>query len=429
MKSINYISAQEAVKVVQSNDKIYIQAGGATPTLLTDVLTERASELKNVELSHIFTLGNMAHTQREFSESFFTNSFFISTNVRQTLKNGNGTFTPVFLNELPDLFYQKYIKIDGVFIQVSPPDENGYCSLGVSVEACLAAMENARYVIAVVNEMMPRTYGDALIHQDKITHWVKHNSPIHSIEDEEEISEIENKIAEHIAPLIEDGATLQAGIGSLPNAVLKKLTHLKNLGVHTELLTDGVIELAQKGIITGSEKKIDTHKIVCTFAFGSKKMYDFMNNNPDIEVKKCDYTNNPFIIAQNPKMISINSAIEVDVTGQVCADSIGTRMFSGVGGQVDFVRGASLSKGGKSIIAITSTTKKGESRIVPFLKQGAGVVTSRYDVRYIATEYGIVNLQGKNLLQRQKALIEIAHPNHQEDIERKFFELWKKDNF
>ena len=298
----------------------------------------------------------------------------------------------------------------------------------MSVEATLGAIKHARYIIAQVNENMPRTFGDTMLHISEISALVQHNSPLYGLEYSEKSSEIEEKIAKNVVELIEDDSTIQIGIGSIPDAVLRDLTHLKNLGVHTELLTDGVVDLVEKGVITGSKKAIDVGKIVCTFMFGSKKLYDFANDNPNVLVKESQYTNNPHIIAQNTKMISVNSAIEVDITGQVCADSIGTRMYSGVGGQIDFVRGASQSVGGKAIIALPSTARSGESRIVPFLKQGAGVVTSRFHIQYVVTEYGVADLRGKTLAQRQKLLINIAHPKHRENIEKVFYETWAKDN-
>lgn len=428
MNNCTYTTAQEAVKLVKSGDRIYVQAAAATPKILTDALAERASELRGVEVSHILTSDYAAYANPSLRDSFYVNSFFLSANVRHIIKEGNGSYTPVFLSELPKLFYNKIVPIDGVFISVSPPDKHGCCSLGVSVEACIGAIKHARYVIAQVNENMPRTFGDAMIHISQITRMVKHNSPLYGMDNPEIISEVEDKIAQNVSQLIEDESTIQIGIGSIPDAVLKKLFHLKDLGVHTELLTNGVVELIEKGIITGAKKKIDTGKVVCTFMFGSKKMYDFVDNNPMIVVRSSEYTNNPHIISQNDKMISVNSAIEVDLTGQVCADSIGTRMYSGVGGQIDFVRGASQSVGGKAIIALPSVTKQGESRIVPFLKTGAGVVTSRFHIQYVITEYGVANLQGKTLAQRQKMLIDIAHPTHREAIEKAFFEVWKKDN-
>lgn len=428
MKRYEYVTAQKAVQRVQSGDRIYVQAAAATPKILLDALAQRASELKGVEVSHILTSGHAAYADPSLKESFFVNSFFLSENVRHIIREGNGSYTPVFLGELPHLFYEKIVPIDGVFISVSPPDKHGYCSLGVSVEACLGAMKHAKYIIAQVNENMPRTFGESVIHISKITHLVHHNSELYGLEHNSVANEVEEKIAENVAQLIDDNSTIQMGIGSIPDAVLGKLTNLKNLGVHTELLTDGIVNLVEKGVITGNKKKIDQGKIVCTFMFGSKKLYDFADDNPIVELRGSEYTNNPFIISQNDQMISVNSAIEVDITGQVCADSIGTRMYSGVGGQVDFVQGASRSKNGKAIIALPSTTKKGESRIVPFLKTGAGVVTSRFHIQYVATEYGVADLKGKTFAQRQKMLIDIAHPNHRETIERQFYEVWKKDN-
>lgn len=296
--------------------------------------------------------------------------------------------------------------------------------MGVSVEACKSAIRNAKYVIAKVNKKMPRTYGDALVHIDEIDYLVEHDAPIFSLHLSEP-NAIEKQIARHIVPLIEDGSTLQLGIGSIPNATLDEMGHLKNLGIHTELLTEGVLDLVKKGVINGYEKKIDKGKIIASFAMGSQELYDFIDHNPSVEMAEASYTNEVSVIRQNPKMVSINSAIEVDITGQVCADSIGSTIYSGFGGQIDFVRGAMLSEGGKSIITFPSITNKGESKIVPFLKQGAGVVTTRAHVQYIVTEYGVAELFGKNLKERAKALIAIAHPNHREALERAAFEMYK----
>jgi len=325
---------------------------------------------------------------------------------------------------MPLLFDRKHINVDVVLIQVSPPDKFGFCSMGVSVEACKSAIRNAKYVIAKVNKKMPRTYGDALVHIDEIDYLVEHDAPIFSLHLSEP-NAIEKQIARHIVPLIEDGSTLQLGIGSIPNATLDEMGHLKNLGIHTELLTEGVLDLVKKGVINGYEKKIDKGKIIASFAMGSQELYDFIDHNPSVEMAEASYTNEVSVIRQNPKMVSINSAIEVDITGQVCADSIGSTIYSGFGGQIDFVRGAMLSEGGKSIITFPSITNKGESKIVPFLKQGAGVVTTRAHVQYIVTEYGVAELFGKNLKERAKALIAIAHPNHREALERAAFEMYK----
>lgn len=417
-----YVSAQEAVKIVKSNDRVYIQAAAAAPTILTKALSERASELRNVEVCHLHTEGEAAYANPALSESFHVNSFFIGKNVRHTLAAGNGSYTPVFLSELPYLFRRKVVPLDVVFIHVSPPDIHGYCSLGVSVEATLAAIESAKTVVAQVNPKMPRTFGDGIIHVSEINYLVEVDVPIYAHE-MEEISPLEDKIGTYIASLIEDESTLQMGIGSIPNAALAKLTNHKNLGLHTEMFSDGVIDLIEKDVINCNYKGTNRGRALATFLLGSQRLYDFVNDNPFVEMKESSYVNDASKIRKNPKMVAINSAIEVDVTGQVCADSIGAKMYSGVGGQMDFIRGASLSEGGKAIIALPSITKNGESRIVPFLKQGAGVVTTRSHVQYIITENGIANLYGKTLKQRVVEMVKIAHPNHQEWIEKTYFEM------
>ncbi|ENA1797043.1 acetyl-CoA hydrolase/transferase family protein [Flavobacterium psychrophilum] len=417
-----YVSAQEAVKIIKSNDRIYVQAAAATPTVLTKALTERASELKNVEVCHLHTEGEAAYANPELSESFHVNSFFIGKNVRHTLVAGNGSYTPVFLSELPYLFRKNVVPLDVVFIHVSPPDIHGYCSLGVSVEATLAAIENAKTVIAQVNPKMPRTFGDGILHVSEIDYLVEVDTPIY----EHEIgiiSSIEDKIGTYIASLIEDESTLQMGIGSIPNAALTKLTNHKNLGLHTEMFSDGVIDLIEKNVINCDYKGISRGRALATFLIGSQRLYDFVNDNPFVEMCESSYVNDTSKIRKNPKMVAINSAIEVDVTGQVCADSIGAKMYSGVGGQMDFIRGASLSNGGKAIIALPSITKNGVSRIVPYLKQGAGVVTTRSHVHYVITENGIADLYGKTLKQRASEMVKIAHPSHQEWIEKSYFEM------
>lgn len=416
------VSAEDAVKIVKSNDRIYVQAAAAAPSVLTNALTERASELRNVELCHLHTEGPANYANPELSDSFHVNSFFIGKNVRHTLAAGNGSYTPVFLSELPNLFRKKVLPLDVVFIHVSPPDIHGYCSLGVSVEATLAAIENAKIVIAQVNPQMPRTFGDGILHISEINYLVDVNMPIYGHE-MGIISPLEDKIGTYVASLIEDKSTLQMGIGSIPNAALAKLTNHKDLGLHTEMFSDGVIDLIQSGVINCNYKGTTRGRVLATFLIGSKSLYDFVNDNPFIEMKESSAVNDSARIRKNPKMVAINSAIEVDVTGQVCADSMGARMYSGVGGQMDFIRGASLSEGGKAIIALPSVTKNGESRIVPFLKQGAGVVTTRAHVHYIITENGIADLYGKTLKQRANEMVKIAHPNHQERIEKEYFEL------
>jgi acyl-CoA hydrolase len=419
-----YTSPEEAVKVVKSNDRIYVQAAAATPNILTKALANRASELRNVEVCHLHTEGDAPYANPEFSDSFHVNSFFIGGNVRHTIAAGNGSYTPVFLSELPNLFRKNVVPLDVVFIHVSPPDLHGYCSLGVSVEATVAAIENAKIVIAQINKQMPRTFGDALVHVSEIDYLVEVDVPLYS-QELKLFTKEEEKIGEFIASLIDDRSTLQMGIGSIPNAALSKLKNHKDLGLHTEMFSDGVIDLIESNVITCDYKGILPGRVLATFLIGSKRLYDFVNDNPFIEMKESCLVNDASRIRKNPKMVAINSAIEVDLTGQVCADSIGTRMYSGVGGQMDFIRGAALSDGGKAIIALPSITKNGESRIVPFLKQGAGVVTTRAHVQYVITENGIADLYGKSLRQRVTELVKIAHPNHQESIERSYYEMLK----
>ena len=417
-----YVTAEEAVKFVKSGDRVYVQAAAATPTILTKALTERASELRDVEICHLHTEGDAPYANPELKDSFHVNSFFIGKNVRHTLAAGNGSYTPVFLSELPLLFRKKVVPLDVVFIHVSPPDRHGYCSLGVSIEATVAAIESAKIVIAQVNPKMPRTFGDGIIHVSEINYLVEVNIPIHS-QQMAIITPEEDKIGTYVASLIEDRSTLQMGIGSIPNAALTKLTNHKDLGLHTEMFSDGVIDLIEKDVINCNYKSVYRGRALATFLIGSQRLYDFIDDNPFVEMKESSYVNDTAKIRKNAKMVAINSAIEVDVTGQVCADSIGAKMYSGVGGQMDFIRGASLSDGGKAIIALPSITKRGESRIVPFLKQGAGVVTTRSHIHYVITENGIADLYGKNLKQRMQALIRIAHPNFQEQIERDFFNV------
>jgi acyl-CoA hydrolase len=417
-----YVTAQEAVKIVKSGDRVYLQAAAAAPTILSNALTERASELRNVEVCHLHTEGEARYANPALSDSFHVNSFFIGANVRHTLKSGNGSYTPVFLSELPYLFRKKVLHLDVAFIHVSPPDSHGYCSLGVSVEASIAAIECAKKVVAQVNPQMPRTFGDGIVHISEIDYLVEVDMPIYS-HTMDETSPSEDKIGSYIASLIEDESTLQMGIGSIPNAALAKLTNHKNLGLHTEMFSDGVIDLIESNVINGNFKGVGRGRALATFLIGSQRLYDFVNDNPFVEMKESSYVNDTARIRKNPKMVAINSAIEVDLTGQVCADSIGPRMYSGVGGQMDFIRGASLSEGGKAIIALPSITKNGDSRIVPFLKQGAGVVTTRSHIQYIITENGIANLYGKTLKQRVAEMVKIAHPNHQEWIDKEYYAL------
>ena len=417
-----YVTAAEAVQVVKSGDRVYVQAAAATPTILTNALTDRASELRDVEICHLHTEGEARYANPELRDSFHVNSFFIGANVRHTIKAGNGSYTPVFLSELPLLFRKNVLSLDVAFIHVSPPDKHGYCSLGVSVEASVAAIENAKIVVAQVNKNMPRTFGDGIMHVSEIDYLVEVDVPIHA-HNLAAFTETEEKIGTFVASLIENKSTLQMGIGSIPNAALSKLTNHKDLGLHTEMFSDGVIDLIEKDVINCNYKGTSRERALATFLMGSKRLYDFVDDNPFIEMKESSIVNDTARIRKNPRMVSINSAIEVDLTGQVCADSIGSSMYSGVGGQMDFIRGASLSDGGKAIIALPSITKRGESRIVPFLKQGAGVVTTRAHVQYIITENGIADLYGKTLRQRVNELVKIAHPTHQEAIERSYYEM------
>lgn len=416
------VTAEEALKVVKSNDRVYIQAAAAAPQSLIKALTARHEELRNVEVCHLHTEGEAPYADPELRESFHVNSFFIGKNVRHTLKAGNGTYTPVFLSELPRLFQRRIINLDVVLIHVSVPDRHGYCSLGVAVEAILAAIDNAKTVIAQVNPQMPRTHGAGVIHITEIDYFVESDEeiPTHHMA---EPNAVEIKIGNYVADLIEDRSTLQMGIGSIPNAVLKSLTGHKDLGLHTEMFSDGVIDLILDNVINGNYKKINRGRALSTFVMGSKRLYDYVDDNPFVEMRASNYTNNAAYIKQNPKMVAINSAIEVDLTGQVCADSIGSNIYSGVGGQMDFIRGASLSEGGKAIIALPSVTKNGVSRIVPILKPGAGVVTTRAHVQYVVTEYGVANLYGKTIKQRVEALTRIAHPDHRLSIDKAYFEM------
>ena len=419
---MKYISASEAVKEVQSGDRVYVHSAAATPAFLVTELTKRASELQNVEFCHIYTTGAAEYANPKYKDSFFVNSFFMGANVRHTIKEGNGSYLPIFFSEMGKVIKTE-LNVDVVLIQISEPDAHGYCSLGTSVENIIAAMETSRVVIAQVNKYMPRTFGDAIIHVSKITHFVEHHQLL-DVLDNGSITAEEEKIGSYVAELIDDKSCLQLGIGSIPNAVLNNLNNHKGLGIHTELFSDGIIPLVKSGVITGEHKELLRGKIVSTLVHGSQLLYDFIDDNPGVEMRDATFTNDPAKICQNSKMVSINSAIEIDVTGQVCADSIGAKVFSGVGGQVDFIYGASMSKGGKSIIALTSRTAKGANKIVPFLKQGAGVVTSRAHVNYIVTEFGVANLFGKNIKQRVKAIVEIAHPIYQEQIEKEYYEAF-----
>lgn len=425
MTQPKYTTPEEAVTCINSGDRVYIHSVAAAPRPLIDAMVARAPELRDVEIVQLHTEGEAAYAKAECADSFYTNALFVGPNLRKAVNEGNADYLPVFLSEVPHLFRRGILPLDVAMVQVSPPDRHGYCSLGTSVDASRAAVQTAHRVIAQVNPRMPRTHGDGIFHVSRFDAMVEVDEPLPEHAPPEP-DETERKIGQNCASLIEDGATLQMGIGAIPNAVLQALDSHEDLGIHTEMFSDGVIDLVEKGVITGRRKKKHPEKIVAGFVMGSQRLYDFVDDNPGVAMLDIEYVNDTAVIRKNPKVTAINSAIEVDLTGQVCADSIGTWQYSGVGGQMDFIRGASLSEGGKPIIALPSTTSKGISRITPFLKQGAGVVTTRAHVHYVITEYGIANLYGKNLHQRARALIDIAHPDHREGLEKAAIERFKK---
>lgn len=423
--ALNIINEKEAMCYINSGNRLFIQGAAMTPHHLVESMCNEAERLSNVEIIHLHTEGIAPYADEKYATAFKLNSCFVAGNVRKSINSGLGDYVPIFLSEVHLLFERNIMPIDVALIQVSPPDKHGFCSLGTSIDVAMAALRSAKVVIAQLNSNVPRSHGDGVIHIDQIDAAVEHNSPLYEAHAHEP-TDTEIKIGKNVAELIEDGACLQMGIGGIPNVVLKQLTNHKNLGIHTEMFSDGILPLVESGVINGSQKYLKTGKIVSCFAMGSQKLFDFIDDNPIVHLKEAAYTNRTHLIAMNSKVTAINSAIEIDFTGQVCADTIGRYQYSGVGGQMDFIRGAALSQGGKAIIAMPSTTKKGESKIVPFLKEGAGVTTTRAHVHYIATEYGVVNLFGKNLRQRAKALISIAHPNHREGLEKAAFERFKR---
>jgi acyl-CoA hydrolase len=424
-----YITAEEAVKVIKPGDRVFVHGGAAVPHHLLEKMVARAPELFDVELISISLYGPALFADKKYKDNFRVNSLFVSQNVREAVNDGRGDYIPIFLSEIPNLFKRNVLPLDVALVQVSPPDKHGYCSLGVSVDIAATAIKTAKHVIAQVNPRMPRTMGDGIVPIDSFDAIIYHEQELPEIKYSENFSEIEKRIGAHCAELIEDGATIQAGIGSIPDAVLASLTNHKELGVHTEMFSDGIIPLVKKGVITNQHKKKHRGRIATGFLLGTRKLYDFVDDNPSVIALNIDYINDTSIIRTNPKMTAINSAIEVDITGQVCSDSIGTYHYSGVGGQMDFMRGAALSDGGKPIIALPSTTAKGLSRIVSMLKPGAGVVTTRAHAHYIVTEYGVANLYGKNMRQRAEELLKIAHPNHREAISKAAFERFKNYRF
>lgn len=418
---LHYTTAEEAVGLVSSGNRVFFQGAAMTPNRLITTLCARHGELEDIEIVQMHTEGKALYTTEPYCNTFRINSFFVGGNVRHAVNSPYGDYIPVFLSEIHLFFRRNLLPVDVAFIQVSPPDRHGYCSLGTSVDITLAAVGVARKVVAQVNPNVPKTHGDGIIHVRNIDAAIYVDEPIYSTELSEPTA-VEKRIGYHVAGLVEDGATLQMGIGGIPNGVLGQLGDHRRLGVHTEMFSDGILPLVEKGVITGEEKKIKRGKLVTCFAVGSPELYRFLDDNPIVHFKEASYTNDTAIIRRNPRVTAINSAIEIDLTGQVCADSIGTRQYSGVGGQMDFIRGASLSEGGKAIIALPSVTVKGISKIVPYLKQGAGVTTTRAHVHYVATENGVVDLFGKNLKERAKALISIAHPDHIEALEEAAYE-------
>ena len=420
--SFKKVSIEEAISHVKSGDRIFVQGAAMTPNTLINALCEnRYKELENVEVVSIHTDGEVKYAIPPYSQAFKINSCFVGGNVRKAVNTNQGDYIPIFLSEIGLLFRRNILPLDVAVVQVSPPDRHGFCSLGISVDVVLPAIQTAKIVIAQVNPHVPRTHGDGIIHVRNIDYAIDVNAPIHTY-NPTELTEIDKKIGKHVAELIEDGATLQLGIGNIPNAVLNNLENHKRMGVHTEMFSDGILPLVEKGVITGEDKVMNVRKIVTAFAAGSQELYDFIDDNPLVQFKEAAYINDTAVIRRNPKVTAINSAIEIDLTGQICADSIGYRHFSGVGGQMDFIRGARLSEGGKPIFALSSQTGKGISKITPYLREGAGVTTTRAHVNYIATEYGVVSLFGKNLHQRAKALISISHPDHREALGKAAFE-------
>jgi acyl-CoA hydrolase len=408
--------ADEALECVKSGMRVYIQPGCAEPETLVEALMRRAPQVYDVEIVHMMTMGCAPYVAPEMAGHFRHNAVFIGANVREAINDGRADYTPIYLSEIEELFESGAMPLDVALIEVSPPDSHGYCSFGVGVDTTLTAARLAKHVVAQINDHMPRTYGDSFIHVSDISTFVESSRPLCALK-KPVVTDLQVAIARNVASLIGDGAVLQTGIGGIPDAVLPLLMDRQDLGVHSELVSDGVIPLIEAGVLTGARKNFKPRKIILGFALGTPRLFDFLDNNPIFEFHPTSYTNDPGLIARNDNMVAINSALQVDLTGQVCSDSIGNQFYSGIGGQVDFLRGASRSKGGKPIIAISSTAKHDTiSRIVPMLDPGAGVVTSRGLVRYIVTEYGVAYLHGKSIRERAKALIEIAHPKFREGL-------------
>jgi len=420
---IKFTSAEEAVKVIKSNDRVHLSSVAVTPHHLIDAMVQRGrnGEFKNVRVQHIHTEGPAPYADKELEGIFQLESFFVGGNVRKQTQAGYADYIPVFLSETQKLIRQGYLHVNVAMVMVSPPDKHGFVSLGTSVDATLAAIEEADMVIAQVNKHVPRAWGDAMINVREIDYFVEHDTPLY-VHNNAPLTDVEITIGKNVASLVEDGACLQMGIGGIPNAVLAELGNHKNLGVHTEMFSDGLLPLVEKGVVNGKDKQIDKGKIVASFLMGSQEVYDFIDDNPMVAMMDVAHTNGIHVIRKNKKVTAINSALSIDLTGQVCADSIGTTFYSGVGGQIDFIRGAGHSEGGKPIIAMPSVTAKGISKISPTLMEGAGVVTTRANMHWLVTEFGKVNLYGKTLQERARRIISVAHPNHQELLEKAAFE-------
>jgi acyl-CoA hydrolase len=424
-KEFQYVRAEEALSVVAPGDRVFVQGSAMTPVYLLNELAKQSGRLRDVELVCITVQGDLDVCRPELAASFRFNSMFVSAALRDAVAEGRADYVPVFLSEIPELFRQGFLPLDVAIVQVSVPDAHGFCSLGVSVDVARSAVDTARHVIAQVNPNVPRTHGDGMVHVSRLHSMVWCEDRLPEVDYAARVTDVERRIGRHIAALVEDGACLQMGIGAIPDAMLACLDGHRDLGVHTEMFSDGLLPLIEKGIVNNSRKHIHPHKTVSGFALGSRRLYDKVHDNPSFQFLDIDYVNDPHVIRRNPKVVAVNSCVEVDLTGQVCSDSIGSLQYSGVGGQMDFMRGASLSDGGKPVIALPSRTHRGQSRIVPFLKPGAGVVTTRAHLHWVVTEFGAVNLFGKNLRQRAAALIALAHPEDREMLERAAHERFR----
>lgn len=421
---IQTTTAEEAVKIIKSGDRVFIHTAAAAPQRLIQAMSDRHAELEGVEIVSAHTEGEVPYAKEEYASSFTINCFFVGHNIRPYVQSGRANYVPVFLGEIPSLFRRNIMPIDVAMVTVSPPNSKGFCSLGCSVDISNAAIDTARVVIAQINPNMPFVHGNGIIHTSQLHACVTVDDPLYEIS-KKPISDTERQIGQNVASLVEDGATLQMGIGGIPNATLSYLNNHKHLGIHTEMCSDGLVDLVESGAVDGSRKVTEPGKIVSGFAFGTRRIYDFIDQNPIVNMMDVGYVNDTRTIRQNPKVTAINSAIEIDCYGQVCADSIGTKHYSGVGGQMDFIRGATLSEGGKAIIALPSRTHKGIPRIVPTLKTGASIVTTRAHVQYIVTEYGVASLYAKNLKERCKQMVNIAHPDDREFLSEKLYENGK----